>query len=403
VEIDGKIDRKGHTRALKDAQRMYNYWSSAGVEYGALQGKQPYLAPAEGIAGYEKFWDNLNTSNLPYLPYNAVDGNGNPIPMPQRQMPPVTAPMYMEGMRVASEEMKMASGQYDASMGKQSNETSGRAITARQRESDNATFHFIDNKNRAVRFTGKILIDLIPKVYDTARVVRILGEDGKDGTAQIDPSAPKAFQQQPDPMTGAIQEIYNPSVGRYDVVVASGPSYGTKRQEAFEALTEISARNPQMMGVAGDLIMQAADFPMAEQIADRLKKTLPPELQDKKEGEEDVPPQAAAEIAQLKQTLQQMEGALQNAAAAVDELEAKKDEIEIKRIDANTKAYDAITKRLQVLGPLIAPEEAQALAAETKREAMEQPDPGRPPSESMGVPEDAQEQQAPQGAFSLPE
>jgi hypothetical protein len=324
VEIDGKVDRKGHTRALKDAQRMYNYWSSAGVEYGALQGKQPYLAPAEAIAGYEKYWDNLNTSNLPYLPYNATEpSTGNPLPMPQRQMPPVTAPMYMEGMRVASEEMKMASGQYDAAMGKQSNETSGRAIMARQRESDNATFHFIDNVARAIRYTGKILVDLIPKVYDTARVVRILGEDGTDDVAQIDPQSPRAVVEQKDPMTGAIQEIYNPSVGRYDVTVAVGPSYGTKREEAFQALTEMSSRNPQLMQVAGDLVMRAADFPMAEEIAERLEKTLPPGLAEPKDGQPQIPPEVMQQMQAMDQQNQAMQQALQEASQMIGDLQQK--------------------------------------------------------------------------------
>lgn len=323
VEIDGKVDRKGHTRALKDAQRMYNYWSSAGVEYGALQGKQPYIAPAEAVAGYEKYWDNLNTSNLPYVPYNSVDPQtGNPIPTPQRQMPPVTAPMYMEGMRVASEEMKMASGQYDAALGKQSNETSGRAIMARQRESDNATFHFIDNVARAIRYTGKILVDLIPKVYDTARVVRILGEDGKDDVAHIDPNAEKAVVEMQD-ANGGIQEIYNPSVGRYDVTVAVGPSYGTKRQEAFQALTEMSSRNPQLMQVAGDLVMKAADFPMAEQIAERLEKTLPPGLAEPKDGQPQIPPEAMQQMQAMGQQNQAMQQALQEASQMIGDLEQK--------------------------------------------------------------------------------
>jgi hypothetical protein len=238
-------------------------------------------------------------------------------------------------MRVASEEMKMASGQYDASMGKQSNETSGRAIMARQREGDNATFHFLDNVARAIRFTGKILIDLIPKVYDTARVVRILGEDGTDDEARIDPNAPRAVVEQKDPQTGAIQEIYNPSVGRYDVTVAVGPSYGTKRQEAFQSLSEISSRNPQMMQVAGDLIMRAADFPMAEEIADRLKKTLPPGLADEEDGAPQIPPEVMQRMQALGQENQAMQQALQEAAQEIQGNEQKlAAEVEKARISA---------------------------------------------------------------------
>jgi hypothetical protein len=403
VEVDGKVRRKGHTRALKDAQRMYNYNSSAAIEYGALQTKTPIITTAEAIEGYEEYWNNANTQNLPYLPYNANDENGVALPVPQRMVAPAPAQLFLQGMQTASEEMKMASGQYDASMGAKSNETSGRAILARQREGDTATFHFIDNVARAIKYTGKILIDLIPKIYDTQRVIRILGEDGKEEEAKIDPNMDAAYAKRPNPQTREIEEIYNPSIGRYDVTVAVGPSYSTKRQEAFTALTEMSSRNPQLLQVAGDIIMKAADFPMADKLAERLEKTLPPNLKDE-EGQPQVPPQ-------VQQQMQQMEQALQNAMAEVETLEAEKDgkqaEIEIKQVEANTRAYEAITRRLQVLGPLLNPVEVQSLAAETQREAMEQPDPGNSPSESMGMPEPPLEQmqteQAPPGAFFTPE
>jgi hypothetical protein len=383
VEVDGKMRRKGHTRALKDAQRMYNYNSSAAIEYGALQTKTPIIATAEAIEGYEEYWNNANTQNLPYLPYNASDATGTPLPIPQRMVAPAPAQLFLQGMQTASEEMKMASGQYDASMGAKSNETSGRAILARQSEGDTATFHFIDNVARSIKYTGKILIDLIPKIYDTERVIRILGEDGKEEEAKINPNMGAAYAKRQNPQTREVEEIYNPSIGRYDVTVAVGPSYSTKRQEAFTALTEMSSRNPQLLQVAGDIIMKAADFPMADKLAERLEKTLPPNLKDE-EGQPQIPPE-------VQQQIQQMGQALENAMAEVETLEADKDgkdaELKIKQVEANTKAYEAITRRLQVLGPLLNPVEVQSLAAETQREAMEQPDPGNMPSESMGIPE----------------
>jgi hypothetical protein len=400
VEIDGKVQRKGHTRSMKDAQRMYNYWSTAGVEYGALQGKQPYMAPAEAVAGYEKYWNSLNTSTLPYIPWNHKDEAGNPIPKPERQMPPVSAPMYMEGMRVASEEMKMASGQYDASMGAKSNETSGRAIMARQREGDNATFHFIDNVARAIRYTGKILIDLIPKVYDTARVVRILGEDGKDDVAHLDPQQPQAVAQVKD-MSGAVKEIYNPSVGRYDVTVAVGPSYGTKRQEAFQALSEISSRNPQLMAVAGDLIMQAADFPMADQIAERLEKTLPPGLLEDKE-EQPLPPEAMQKMQAMEQQVQAMGEALNNASGQVDHLEAqvrqKDGELDVAREGREVDRFKAETERLKTVIPFLPPNAIVQIAESVGLQVASSPDiyPGE-----VRMPQPAQEK-PPTGGFSSP-
>jgi hypothetical protein len=383
---------------------MYNYNSSAAIEYGALQTKTPIAAPADAIDGYEQYWNVANTQNLPYLPYNHKDSNGDPLPAPQRMVPPAPAQLFLQGMATASEEMKMASGQYDASLGAKSNETSGRAIMARQREGDTATFHFIDNVARAIKYTGKILVDLIPKIYDTARVIRIMGEDGKEDMVKIDPSMQQAYMKRQNDLTREIEEIYNPSVGRYDVVVAVGPSYTTRRQEAFQAMTEMASRNPQLLQVAGDLIMKAADFPMADQLAERLEKTLPPGLKDDDQGKPQVPPE-------MQQQMQQMEQALQNAMHEVESLEAEKQsndaEIEVRRVEANTKAYEAITKRLQALAPLLTPQEVQQLADETKREAMEQPDPGQPPSETMAIPEQPpapaeQTEQAPQGAFLTP-
>lgn len=326
IEIDGKVDRKGHTRAMKDAQKMYNYWTTSAVEFVALQGKQPYIGDAEAFEGYERYWDNLNTSSLPWVPFNGKDENGNPINAPQRQQPPVMAQAYMSGMQIASDEMKAASGQYDAQFGQNANQQSGRALNALQRKGDNATFHFVDNVARAIRYTGQILVDLIPKIYDTPRVVRILGEDGKEDKIQIDPGQPQAMTEQRDMQTGEIKEIYNPSVGRYDVVVAVGPSYGTKRQEAFEALTEMSSRNPQLIELAGDLIMKAADFPMAEQIAERLERALPPGL---KEDDKDKAPDP--QVAQLTEQVQQMDQVIEKMSAELDGKDLEREKLELER------------------------------------------------------------------------
>jgi hypothetical protein len=352
-EIDGKLDRKGHTRAMKDAQRMYNYNSSASIEYGALQTKTPIIAANEAIEGFETYWNRANTENLPYLPYNHVDEGGNPLPMPQRMNPPAASQLFLQGMEVASNEMNMSSGQYDAQFGNNPSAQSGKALNALQRKGDTATFHFIDNVARAIKYTGKILVDLIPKIYDTARVVRILGEDGSEKMVKIDPEMPGAYDKRN--MNGAIEEIYNPSVGRYDVTVAVGPSYTTRRQEAFDALIQLSQGNPRLMEVAGDLIMKAADFPMAEELAERLGKTLPPELKEQ-EGEN---PEVQAVKAQADQVIQQLQGMLKQAEQTLFEANeeakelqlaatSKADEIMLKQREIDIKEYEAVTKRMQM-------------------------------------------------------
>jgi hypothetical protein len=355
-EIDGKLDRKGHTRSMKDAQRMYNYNSSASVEYGALQTKTPITGPAEAFEGFEKYWENANTENLPYLPFNHKDEAGELLPRPDRMNVPSPATLFLQGMQTAAQEMNMASGQYEAQFGNNPSAQSGKALNALQRKGDVATFHFIDNVARAIKYTGKILVDLIPKIYDTDRVVRILGEDGSEKQVQISPDMPQAYGKKRDELSGEIKEIYNPSVGRYDVTVAVGPSYTTRRQEAFDALIQLSQGNPNLMGVAGDLIMRAADFPMAEELAERLEKTIPPELREK-EGEENAEVMAVKQQAQ--QVIDQLTKRIQAAEQAMAEAEQEAKVLQQKATNAESKqaydmkkleieAYDAQTNRMKV-------------------------------------------------------
>ncbi|WP_426111030.1 portal protein [Massilia sp. PWRC2] len=360
VEIDGKVDRKGHTRAMKDAQRMYNYNSSAAIEYGALQTKTPIIAAAEAIEGYEHVWDRANTENLAYLPWNAHSENGEPIPMPQRMVAPAPAQLFLQGMQTASEEMKMASGQYDASMGAKSNETSGRAIVARQREGDTATFHFIDNIARAIKYTGKILVDLIPKIYDTESIKRMLGEDGTQDEVKLDPNQQQAMTEKQG-QDGKIEKIYNLAVGRYDVTVSVGPSYGSKRAEAFQAMTEMASRSPNLMAQAGDLIFKAADFPMADKIAERLEKALPPELRDEDEGKPQIPPEVQQQMRQMQQHNQELEKNMQQLGEQYNEL---KSNAGAAAEDRRIKAYMAHTARLAVIKDKLTPELAAQLAYE---------------------------------------
>lgn len=374
--IQGELDRKGHTRNLKDAQRMYNYWTSSAVEFVALQGKQPYLAPVAAINGFETYWATANTANHSYLPYNHMDGDGQQIPTPTRQQPPTMAQAYIQGMQVASEEMKMVSGQYDNSLGKAENETSGVAIMQRQRQGDKATYQFIDHLAIAIRFTGKILIDLIPKIYDTPRIIRILAEDGTEDQVQIDPNMPQPMvssQQQDE----KIQRIFNPGMGTYDVTADVGPSYQTRRQEAFAAMSQMMSQNSNLMGVAGDLLFKAADFPMADDIAERLARTIP----DNIKGDAPDP-----QIEELQGALQQ---AQMMAKGLVDQMAS---EAEQKDIDV----YKAETDRMKALEKGLDPQQIAMLTAQIVIQAMQTP---FPPNESGNPEQPLGQMNANQGAF----
>lgn len=335
--INGELDRKGHTRCLRDPQRIYNYWSSSAVEHVALQSKTPFIASAKAIENLETYWETANTVNHSVLPYNSMDDDGNPIEMPQRAQPPVMAAAYVQGMQIAQQEMSMVSGQYDAQFGNKSNEVSGVAIQERQRKGENATYHFIDNLAIAIRFTGKIMIDLIPKIYDTPRILRIIGEDGEEQHVQLDPKAAAAHQKTEAKAKADVASIFNPKVGRYDVEADIGPAYATRRQEAFNAISQILSQDPQLTNLIGDILFKAADFPMASEIAERLERMVPPEA--KGEG---IPPA----VQQLQQQLQHTQKLMVDMAQELGE-----ERLRLKAKDAQKEVdiYDAITKRMALI------------------------------------------------------
>ena len=338
--INGELDRKGHTRNLRDPQRMYNYWSSSAVEHVALQSKTPFIAPAAAIENLETYWETANTVNHSVLPYNSIDDQGNPIPMPQRATPPVMAQAYIQGLQVAQQEMQYVSGQYEENFGQKSQSSdilSGVAIQERARRGDNSTFHFVDNQAVGIRFTAKILLDLIPKIYDTPRILRILGEQGDEAHVQLDPLLASSYMHRTMKTAEGVKGVFNPNVGKYDVQADSGPSYQTKRQEAFNAISQILTQAPEWAQLIGDLLFKAADFPMAEEIAERLERMVPPQARG-----EGMPPV----VQQLQMELQKTQQLLATMAQQLGEerlrLKAKDQQKEI-------DVYKAITERISVL------------------------------------------------------
>lgn len=368
VNVNGEIIRKGVVRDLKDPARMVNYSFSAAVETIALQNKIPYIAPAEAIEGYENEWAAANQSKAAYLPYNHVDENGNPIPKPERQQPAVMPSAQVQMLQLSTDQMRAASGQQNANFGIKSEAASGVGIQRLKVQGETATFHFPDNLARALYDEAVVIIDLIPKVMDTKQIVRILGIDGKESQAVLDPDHPEAFGEID---AGDLKAIFNPTVGRYDVVIDTGPSYQTQRQEAAAALTELASRNPQLMQVAGDIVMKSYDFPFSDALADRLKKTLPPNLQDDKDKPQ-IPPQVQQQMDQMQAHIKDMGAALNNASDQVDKLQAEAEENEKK---LSIDAYSKITDRAKLLMPLLTPEIAQQFMLQTMQQALQHADP----------------------------
>lgn len=370
--IDGKLDRKGHTRAQKDPQRMLNYQASAAVEFGALQPKMPYMAPARAIEGYETYWRTANRINHDVLPFNDIDDSGKPIAAPQRQQPPAAAPAFLQGMQDAERQLMMVSGQYQAQMGDKENATSGKAINARQRQGDSATYHYIDNLAMAIRLTGKILVAWIPHVYDTPRAMKIMAEDGTESEVQINPQQQQSLVQKKDRQNKAIESIFNPNVGRYDVQADVGPGYATKRQEAFNALSQVAIANPAVMGVVGDYVFKAMDVPYSDDMAERFKRSIPANIL----GEGPSP-----DAQQLMEQLENVKGLLSDT---VTELAEKELELKRARADKTVDSYKAETERVGTLAKLgLAPESLASLITQAVHQALTQP---WPPENPQGQP-----------------
>jgi len=360
-EVEGRIYISGLVRNAKDAQRMYNYWTSQEAEMLALAPKAPFIGYGGQFEGYETQWKTANTNNWPYLEVNpdVTDGQGAILPLPQRAQPPMASSGLLQAKAGASEDIKSSTGQYNASLGMTSNERSGKAILARQREGDVGTYHYQDNLARAVRHIGRQCVDLIPKIYDTQRIARIIGIDGETKMVKIDPTQQEPVRKIQNQEGIVIDKIYNPSVGKYDVVVATGPGYATKRQEALEAMAQLLQGNPQLWTVAGDLFVKNMDWPGAQEMAKRFAKTIDPKLMG--DAEDNPALQAAQQQMQaMAAELDQLHQMLQNVGKS---MEAQ--DMERKDYEAKIKAFDAETKRIAAVQAGMSEEQIQDIVMGT--------------------------------------
>lgn len=350
---EGKRYLRSLIHDAKDAQRMFNYFRSVAAEVAALSPKAPYIGHESAFAGeYSDRWETANTDPHPFLA--VPDG----IDIPQRQFYNGPAAAAVTEALSASDDMKAIMGIYDASLGQRSNETSGRAIAARQRESDTGTFHFVDNLARAVKHGGRILLDMIPKVYTPGRIIRVLGNDG---TAQNVTLGEKNQQQDQQMVEGQAEQgpteykpgsplngVYDLSAGKYDLAVDVGPAYATQRQEAADQMMQLLQSFPDAAPIIGDLVAKNLDWPGAEEIAERLKSMLPPQIND------GIPPQIMQQMQQLQAQVTQLMAENENMknSTAVDEqkinLEHRK--LDVEETKVNAEAMKAKAEAAKALG-----------------------------------------------------
>lgn len=360
--INGERFLCGMVRKMRDGQQAYNYSRTAEIEQASLQPKAPFIAPWEGIEDHAQFWNQANTSNLAYLPYNHRDDQGNPIPRPERQMPPAPSSAFQQGSIQALSDIQASVGMYKANLGAPSNETSGRAINARKLEGDTANFHYIDNLARSMEHLGRIIVSMIPRVYDTKRITRILNEDGSSDSVEINPKLSKAA----DTKDGKVTAI-NPSVGKYDVRVKVGPAYTTLRQEAALNLSEVIKGAPDLLPILGPVWARMQDWPEADKVSRMLLAMAPPQIQAMESEQAEIPPAVQAQMMAMQQENEQLKQALAQASQAA---EGKQGELQLKAMEAQGKQQiDGQTLNLKAQEVAIKAQDSQVKAREVEIDA----------------------------------
>jgi len=325
LDINGKIYRSGIVRNAKDPARMYNYWMTCATEEIGLRQRVPYIGAEGQFEGHEDKWRMANTRSFPYLEYKQKTLAGQLAPPPQRQ-PMTDVPVGVLSMAShANEDIKATTGYFDASLGAVSNETSGKAINARDRQGETSNFHYTDNLHTTVIHAGRCIIDMWPKVYDGTRTLELMGEDKKVSSVEINKPDPKNLEQVVNDMTKA----------KFSCTVSAGPSYDTIRQEAVEGMIETARNWPKLMDVAGDKVIRAMDWPYSDQIADRVQKTIPPELRTGEDGENQTPedmvmtPKGPIRKDEVGTLLEKMESQMAEMGKALEEAEAGVDKARV--------------------------------------------------------------------------
>lgn len=342
--VDGRRDIKGLIAGAKDPQRLLNYAVSSMAERISLEAKTPWVAPFEAIEGFEAEWESANIKPKAYLPYNHKDDSEQPIPPPSRQPIDTNFSGWVQLVQQATNSIQASLGMYQAAVGAASNETSGRAIRERSQQSDVATYHYVANLSASIRHGGRLVLDMIPKLYDVPRTIRLLAENGDADTAEIDPNSPEPMQMR-ERVNGRATRVLNPTIGKYDVVVSVGPSFSSRREEAATRIGEMLAQNPNLAALVGDIYFSYQDWPGADEVAERLKKALPPELAGDENDE--VPPEIAQRIQQIVKIMEARDQAaaetMQTVIKAADKLAKEKMGFQVEA--ANLRAVQADLER----------------------------------------------------------
>lgn len=322
VPLEQGVYRHGLIRFQREPQQLNNYFLSVAAEALGQQPKSPWLVTQKMIGKFKGLWDNANRDATPYLPYEP--DQAAPGGKPERMQPPPLPAGLVQFAQMMQDDMKAATGIYDASLGAKSNETSGVAIAAREEQGTQATFHYVDNLEHSLEHLGRVLLDMIPKVYDTERTMKLQSDDDQERDVTINQEVMR--------YGGVPVRLNDVSRMRFNSVrVVLGPSYASRRQEAVQVLLQLVQAMPQVGALAGDIIAKNLDIEGSEQLAERLRITLPPpvlQLENPEQAQAAQPPPDPMAELQMQGAAEMMKHELTGAEAKARESQAKAAEAE---------------------------------------------------------------------------
>lgn len=373
---NGRLKYCGMGRRARNPQQAYNYHRSEMLAYMGQAPKAPWIASTRATAGLEALWDRAAVDSRAWLPFNDIDEQGQPIPAPQRAQVSVNLANHAAEAETAKEDIQAALGMYQANLGAPSNETSGVAIEQRKQQGEASTAVFPAHLNASVAQAGRVIMQMIPRLLDTRRQVRILGLDMTPGTVTVDPAQAKAMVESPAGIS------INPNIGRYDVRVVAGASFATQRSQAQTAFAEMMRANPEMTPALAPLWAQTLDIPQSDKLAQVFTAIAPPEVKAilQPGGQEEEGPSKAELAAQVQQLQQALQEAIATAQEAEQDLEECQAKLEDKSEDIATQAeklridaYNAETNRLKVTGAN--EEQIKAIVGDLINQMLTSPDP----------------------------
>lgn len=335
VNLEGKPCLRSAIYYSHDAQKSYNYERSASIERTALAAKAPWKVTQKMIENRKQIWDDANITPQPYLVYD-YDPN---VPMgPERIEPPNPSVAEIQGAQQAATDFQRTTGVFDSQLGQKSNVLSGVGLSEQQSQGATSTFIFPDNLRAAIEHCGRVLIDWIPEVYDTERVIRVI-------SAEDDIAMETVNQQQVNPLLGVTEVLNDITVGKYDVVVTAGKAFASRRREAVEGMMKFGQAFPQQAPLIADLVVKNMDIPGGDVMAERLKRSLPPQVvndPDSPEGQQaaqraqGLQQQAQAQQQQMVQAKIQTEQGKNQASLAKSQAEVTRAGAEETKAKADT-------------------------------------------------------------------